>query len=44
MSWGARLRWVPANVGLGILTNFSRHDPLVVFIVGPVGLFVGKHP
>ena len=44
MTWGARLRWVPANVGLGILTNCSRRDPLVAIIIGPFGLFVGKNP
>lgn len=40
--WGVRLRWVPANVGLGILTNLR--DPVLAIIVGPFALFMGKNP
>jgi hypothetical protein len=44
VTWGARIRWVPANVGLGIMTDFTHSGPLVAFIVGPFALFVGKNP
>ncbi len=42
-TFGARVRWTPANLGLGIMWN-REQGACLVFICGPVALFIGNNP
>ena len=43
INWpGARIRWVPANLGLAVLFNFEQG--LMAIVIGPVALFIGRNP